>query len=51
MNQITTKYARSGDKVESIIVPALGDSWGHACTNRVILFWKNDERLISLHCT
>lgn len=43
MNQVTT---RIGNRQQwgSQLVPALGDSWGHAATNRIILFWKNGTR-------
>ncbi|KAJ3287005.1 DNA repair protein rad51c [Borealophlyctis nickersoniae] len=46
MNQMTTKILRTNqsDSSSATLVPALGDSWGHACTNRVILFWQNNVR-------
>ncbi|XP_065890495.1 DNA repair protein RAD51 homolog 3-like isoform X2 [Dysidea avara] len=37
---MTTRVLR-GQK--SQLVPALGDSWGHLCTNRIILYWGRDE--------
>jgi len=40
MNQMTTKM----DMDHSKLVPALGESWGHASTNRVILFHRNGQR-------
>ncbi|KAI9096932.1 RAD51C protein [Phlyctochytrium arcticum] len=50
MNQMTTRISKvdkgSGGDGETVgyPVPALGDSWGHACTNRIILLWQNDIR-------
>lgn len=52
VNQVTTKFSKEADaspfgsssSSSFSIVPALGDSWGHMCTNRIILFWKNSER-------
>jgi RAD51-like protein 2 len=41
VNQVTTKSGGGGD---SALVPALGESWSHAATNRVILFWKEQQR-------
>lgn len=35
-NQVTTRVA-AGERAH--FAPALGDSWGHACTNRVMLHW------------
>jgi len=40
MNQVTTKI---GDH-ETSLVPALGESWGHTCTNRIILYHKQGVR-------
>jgi RAD51-like protein 2 len=40
MNQMTTKVDPTG----ASLVPALGESWGHACTNRVILYWSGASR-------
>jgi RAD51-like protein 2 len=42
MNQVTTKIAAAGQGTR--LVPALGDSWAHAATSRVILYWKNGVR-------
>ncbi|PON34628.1 DNA recombination and repair protein [Parasponia andersonii] len=39
-NQVTTKYTEGSFQ----LALALGDSWSHSCTNRVILFWNGDER-------
>jgi len=40
MNQMTTKVTNN----ESQLIPALGESWGHSCTNRIILYWKHGKR-------
>lgn len=40
MNQVTTKI--SGE--DARLVPALGDSWAHAATTRVVLYWKDGKR-------
>lgn len=45
MNQVTLKV--TGDT--SKLVPALGESWSHACTNRVILFWDDAQRFCHLY--
>jgi len=42
MNQVTTKIAAGGQGTR--LVPALGDSWAHAATSRVILYWQNSVR-------
>ncbi|KAL5571939.1 hypothetical protein UlMin_021536 [Ulmus minor] len=39
-NQVTTKYTEGSYQ----LALALGDSWSHSCTNRVILYWNGDER-------
>jgi RAD51-like protein 2 len=53
MNQVTTKLAPSGgsssggdaaEEAASRLVPALGDSWAHAATSRVILHWQGSSR-------
>jgi len=46
MNQMTTKV--NDKENESLLVPALGESWGHSCTNRVILYWKEGQRYAHL---
>jgi len=43
-NQVTTKFKAN----TSQLVPALGESWAHACTNRVMLRWDGDVRVASL---
>ncbi|KAK3195023.1 hypothetical protein Dsin_026333 [Dipteronia sinensis] len=40
LNQVTTKYTDGSFQ----LTLALGDSWSHSCTNRVILYWNGDER-------
>ncbi|XP_027106461.1 DNA repair protein RAD51 homolog 3 isoform X1 [Coffea eugenioides] len=40
LNQVTTKY--SGGSFQLTL--ALGDSWSHACTNRIILYWNGNGR-------
>lgn len=48
MNQVTTKLGERGGggaaEVAARLVPALGDSWAHAATSRVILHWQEDRR-------
>ncbi|KAL6981780.1 DNA repair protein rad51c [Sarracenia purpurea var. burkii] len=39
-NQVTTKYSDGSFH----LALALGDSWSHASTNRVILYWNGNER-------
>ncbi|XP_004133923.1 DNA repair protein RAD51 homolog 3 isoform X1 [Cucumis sativus] len=39
-NQVTTKFAEGSFQ----LTLALGDSWSHSCTNRIILYWNGDER-------
>ncbi|XXG75953.1 hypothetical protein AAC387_Pa08g0414 [Persea americana] len=40
LNQVTTKFIDGSFQ----LTLALGDSWSHACTNRVILYWNGNER-------
>nr|GLL40711.1 DNA repair protein RAD51 homolog 3 [Ipomoea trifida] len=40
LNQVTTKYSEGSYQ----LTLALGDSWSHACTNRIILYWNGNER-------
>lgn len=42
VNQVTVKPQRDGP---ARLVPALGESYAHACTTRVILSWENDDRV------
>lgn len=50
MNQVTTKLvggSGGGDQPaqqHARLVPALGDSWAHAATSRVILYWEQQAR-------
>ncbi|XP_041456773.1 DNA repair protein RAD51 homolog 3-like [Lytechinus variegatus] len=44
-NQMTTKIGEG----TSHLVPALGESWGHACTIRLILYWKQAQRFANLY--
>lgn len=41
MNQVTTKPGPDG---KNTLVPALGDTWAHAATSRVVLFWYVERR-------
>jgi len=41
MNQVTT---RVNGQDQSRLVPALGDSWAHAATSRIILYWQDSTR-------
>ncbi len=41
MNQVTTKISPGR---ATRLVPALGDGWAHAATNRIILYWQEDVR-------
>ncbi|CAB4446101.1 unnamed protein product [Rhizophagus irregularis] len=50
-NQMTTKFIISGKynlKDQAALVPALGESWGHQCTNRIVLYWRNEIRCAQL---
>ncbi|WOH09363.1 hypothetical protein DCAR_0728820 [Daucus carota subsp. sativus] len=40
LNQVTTKYSEGSVH----LTLALGDSWSHASTNRIILHWNANER-------
>ncbi|XP_040856818.1 DNA repair protein RAD51 homolog 3 [Ochotona curzoniae] len=44
-NQMTTKI----DKNQALLVPALGESWGHAATIRLIFHWDQNRRLATLY--
>uniref|UniRef100_A0A8C9UUQ1 DNA repair protein RAD51 homolog 3 n=1 Tax=Spermophilus dauricus TaxID=99837 RepID=A0A8C9UUQ1_SPEDA len=44
-NQMTTKI----DKNQALLVPALGESWGHAATIRLIFQWDRMQRLATLY--
>ncbi|KAM5274688.1 DNA repair protein RAD51 homolog 3 [Ctenodactylus gundi] len=43
-NQMTTRI----DKNQALLVPALGESWGHAATIRVIFHWDQTQRVATL---
>jgi len=45
VNQVTTKIGSNG----GYLAPALGDSWAHACTSRVMLFWEAGSRFARLY--
>eukprot|EP00752_Nemacystus_decipiens_P005333 g4837.t1 len=47
VNQMTTKVM-TGHGGESSLVPALGESWAHAATNRLLLFWRGNDRFAEL---
>lgn len=47
-NQMTTKV-NVGQGGISHLSPALGESWGHAATIRIILFWKDNQRYALLY--
>ncbi|CAI8600760.1 unnamed protein product [Vicia faba] len=40
LNQVTIKHMEGSFQ----LTLALGDSWSHSCTNRIILYWNGDER-------
>ncbi|XP_072909262.1 DNA repair protein RAD51 homolog 3 [Hemitrygon akajei] len=44
-NQMTTRFGEA----QSSLVPALGESWGHAATIRLILCWEGKLRFASLY--
>ncbi|XP_075417639.1 DNA repair protein RAD51 homolog 3 isoform X1 [Tenrec ecaudatus] len=44
-NQMTTKI----DRNQASLIPALGESWGHAATIRLIFHWDQKQRLATLH--
>nr|XP_054112059.1 DNA repair protein RAD51 homolog 3-like isoform X4 [Callithrix jacchus] len=44
-NQMTTKI----DKNQALLIPALGESWGHAATIRLIFHWDRKQRLATLY--
>jgi len=46
MNQMTTKISAER---QSRLIPALGESWGHACTIRIILYTENSKRYAHLY--
>lgn len=45
INQVTTKMERmASGEMRAQLVPALGESWSHAVTSRVMLFWQDNVR-------
>ena len=52
INQLTTRILGGGtgggsggaSSDVSSLAPALGESWSHACTHRVLLYWKGRDR-------
>eukprot|EP00047_Mylnosiga_fluctuans_P019109 m.78774 g.78774 ORF g.78774 m.78774 type:complete len:353 (+) comp7981_c0_seq4:114-1172(+) len=46
MNQMTTKIGTESRRTQ--LVPALGESWGHACTIRVVFSWQQSQRCATL---
>lgn len=40
LNQVTHKFVEGSHR----LALALGDSWSHASTNRIILYWKDNDR-------
>ncbi|KAM5306257.1 DNA repair protein RAD51 homolog 3 isoform 3-T3 [Glossophaga mutica] len=44
-NQMTTKI----DGNQALLIPALGESWGHAATIRLIFHWDQKQRLATLY--
>ena len=44
MNQVTTKIVKG----QAELVPALGETWGHSSTNRIMLYEKNGVRYAKL---
>jgi len=47
-NQMTTKVYQGSDKGPKF-VPCLGESWGHACSNRIILQQQRGVRYAWLY--
>ncbi|XP_015773300.1 PREDICTED: DNA repair protein RAD51 homolog 3-like isoform X2 [Acropora digitifera] len=43
MNQMTTRV-KTSQLGQSHLIPALGESWGHASTIRIVLFWEENQR-------
>lgn len=48
MNQMTTRV-KSTQLSQSHLVPALGESWGHASTIRIVLYWEDNQRFANLY--
>eukprot|EP00277_Geminigera_cryophila_P017429 CAMPEP_0179449188 /NCGR_PEP_ID=MMETSP0799-20121207/33171_1 /TAXON_ID=46947 /ORGANISM="Geminigera cryophila, Strain CCMP2564" /LENGTH=359 /DNA_ID=CAMNT_0021242055 /DNA_START=81 /DNA_END=1160 /DNA_ORIENTATION=+ len=48
INQVTTKIEK-GPSSSSFLAPALGETWAHACTSRVMLYWEHGQRFARLY--
>ncbi|XP_068677791.1 DNA repair protein RAD51 homolog 3-like isoform X2 [Montipora foliosa] len=48
MNQMTTRIKTSQFE-QSHLIPALGESWGHASTIRIVLYWEENQRFANLY--
>ncbi|XP_041349752.1 DNA repair protein RAD51 homolog 3-like [Gigantopelta aegis] len=48
-NQMTTRFRGSEGASSSHLIPALGESWAHASTIRVILYWDDNHRYALLY--
>uniref|UniRef100_T1J2H1 DNA repair protein RAD51 homolog 3 n=1 Tax=Strigamia maritima TaxID=126957 RepID=T1J2H1_STRMM len=45
-NQMSTNFESEG---RSSLIPALGETWGHTCTLRLILSWQGNQRFATLN--
>lgn len=48
MNQMTTRV-KTSQLGQSHLIPALGESWGHASTIRIVLYWEENQRFANLY--
>lgn len=48
MNQMTTRV-KTSQFGQSHLIPALGESWGHASTIRIVLYWEDNQRFANLY--
>jgi len=48
MNQMTTRV-KSSQLGQPHLIPALGESWGHASTIRIVLYWEDNQRFANLY--
>ena len=46
INQVTTKIYGKGQK--GVLMPALGETWAHCPTTRVMMTWEMDQRVAKL---
>jgi len=44
INQVTTRFTND----RATLVPALGETWSHVATNRIMLYWENGIRYANL---